>query len=119
MSSDKLLNQETIDMLFETLEDDFYDVINEFLSVGSNLSKQIQQIGKNTPVNTEELICAIHTLKGASGNIGGEHLANLCMKFEADLRNNITDNLDTRINQIADCCTHTCNIFRDKFKKAS
>lgn len=119
MTEGKLIDKETTSILLETLEEAFYDVVDEFLIVGQELSDQIEELCTNEPVDTEKLIVMIHTLKGASGNIGGEHLAALCQSLETDLQNDFQDNLQQRISQIVDSCKQTRHAFQEQFRKAS
>ena len=52
--------------------------------------------------NFEIMLRTAHTLKSSSGVIGAEDLAELCRELEISLRGNNYDDLDIKINAIAD-----------------
>ncbi|PZO39822.1 MAG: hypothetical protein DCF19_13085 [Pseudanabaena frigida] len=50
----------------------------------------------------DALLRTVHTLKSSSGVIGAEDLSNLCRELETKLRNKNYEDLDIKINKIAD-----------------
>ncbi|MFM7887525.1 MAG: Hpt domain-containing protein [Pseudanabaena sp.] len=52
--------------------------------------------------NFDLMLRTVHTLKSSSGVIGAEDLSELCRELEISLRNQNHEDLDIKINKIAD-----------------
>ena len=117
--NNNLIDIETTTILLDALEDGFYDIVNEFVKVGRDLISQIaQQAGADT-VDTEKLIVLVHTLKGASGNIGASSLAEKCQALETRLHNKQPLDINVHSHEIADIYSKTEAAFLQTFSKAS
>lgn len=112
-----LIDTETTTILLDALEDGFYDVVKEFIKVGRDIITQIEQQAVANTVDTEKLIVLIHTLKGASGNIGACSLAEKCRILENQLHNKQALDINVQSNEIADIYSKTEAAFLQTFSK--
>ncbi|MDH5229119.1 MAG: Hpt domain-containing protein [Gammaproteobacteria bacterium] len=81
-----ILDNETIETLKDVLADDFALLIDTFLS---DAPKRIEEI-KNAIASTDiaAIEAPVHTLKGSSGNIGGNDLFAACEALLVQVREN-------------------------------
>ena len=118
-ASDKLIDFETTDMLLETLEEDFFLVVDEFIKSGDILSSKIKHLVDQNPGDIDSLIAVTHTLKGASGNIGAMLLSRICEKLEIALHDNQTSHIPDQASRVEQIYHQTREEYLRVFKKAS
>ena len=115
----QLIDTETTTMLLDALEEDFYETIDEFIEVGFDLSNKITRLTNDLSDNPDELLRTVHTLKGASGNIGAALLCTRCQNMESQLHNGDYNNLNPLAAEIADIFQQTKQMFIQQFRQES
>jgi len=118
-NADDLIDYETTDILLDTLEDEFLDVVHEFIRSGDNLSAKLKQQVDQNNYDIDALIALTHTLKGASGNIGAKLLSEICTSLEHELHKNQVDMISAHVSQIERVYSKTKDEYLRVFKKAS
>ncbi len=118
-NADNIIDYETTDILYDTLEDDFLDIIDEFIKSSDDLTLKIKQLSDQNINSIDPLIALIHTLKGSSGNVGALLLSEICGKLENSLRDKEPVNILEQINQIEQIYSQTRSEYLRVFKKAS
>ncbi len=117
--TDNLIDYETTDMLLETLEEDFFEVIHEFIKSGDNISSQLKQQVDQGINDIDTLIALSHTLKGASGNVGALLLSDICGKLETTLHEKQFTHISKHVAEIEQIYSKTKNEYLRVFKIAS
>jgi len=116
---DNLIDYDTTDMLLETLEEDFFELVNEFIKSGDSLSSKLKQQVDHNINDIDTFIALTHTLKGASGNVGARLLSEFCEKLETVLLEKQLANIPGQVSQIEHIYSKTREEYLRVFKKAS
>lgn len=98
------INAETFDDLSSILEDDFYDLLNDFLK---DTPPQLAQL--NTALeqsDSKEIFKIGHSQSGASGNLGLDMFHTLCTQICAEALNENIEN-----------CRQLCKLLDDNFSE--
>lgn len=117
--SAELIDIETTQILLDALEDDFADVVNEYISNGQELISKLQELVTHQPDRLDTIKVTVHTLKGASGNIGALYLSNICQSLESDIINRSVDDIQPRVQEICNICSKTLAAFQERFITAA
>ncbi len=86
-----LLNSEKALILFNGNSSLYYSILEKFISQNGSFYENLLNLKNN--VAYDKMALEVHSLKGASGNIGAEKLFNTVTSFESKLLNN-RDNLN-------------------------
>ena len=85
-----LVNRETIEELFDMLEEDALEIFDDFISDAPKLVQQLLY----SDTDSEQLIRSSHTLKSCATYVGAERLSELAREIEEQLHQDV--NSDTQ-----------------------
>jgi len=94
----QVIDQKTVKQLEHLLGDNFHVLVATF---EEDAIAKVSSVRHNYEKNhLAELSRVIHSLKGASLNMGAQEMASLCQRIETDIKNNQTADLDKIIVQL-------------------
>lgn len=96
--STPILNRNTMQELFDMLDEDALEIFNVFIDDAP--IQEAQLIDANS--NHEQLILASHSLKSSSAYVGAERISMLANQIESDLRENSFKDAHALISQLPD-----------------
>lgn len=93
-----LAMKETIDQLKQLLGDEFSALVNAFEQDNRKHLKSIEQLIDND--EAEQVSRQVHSIKGASSNLGAIELASVCQQLEAQAKDGDLSNAKELLAQI-------------------
>lgn len=103
MNQDKLINVTQFNELKELLEEDFADLIGAYVKDSETRIREMQEAFDSN--DNRKGFEAVHSLKGASSNLGATKLTELCYELQEVCRANKINENQTLISQIHDQTT--------------
>lgn len=97
MSVDRI-DYQALEELREMLEDEFSDLVDTYL--GDTQSKLDSLLTLNPEVDSDDIRKKVHSMKGASINLGLMHLGNLCRKLEDQAKEGQIEQFSEQLNAI-------------------
>ena len=116
VESNIYLDNETTSMLIDALEDDFVEIIKEYME---NAEQHIDSLKEMDSGRSQDMIEIVHALKGSSGNVGAIYLSAICDKMETDLRTNQVSGVDDYVKDIDSTFKGTCKLLEQLIKDVS
>jgi HPt (histidine-containing phosphotransfer) domain-containing protein len=92
------INEGRIQELEQLLGNGLKNVIDEYLVSSQDAISRIQRYLETQDVDA--LCKQLHRLKGSSANLGIDIVSDACESLETDLKNNTTNNISARIDEI-------------------
>ncbi|MDH5764654.1 MAG: Hpt domain-containing protein [Gammaproteobacteria bacterium] len=116
VSNNIYLDNETTSMLIDALEEDFIDIIKEYMQ---NAEQHIVSLKGMDVERSRDMIDVVHALKGSSGNVGAIYLSAICDKMESDLRLNKLSGIDEYVKDIDSTFRGTCELLEKLIQEIS
>lgn len=109
-----ILDDEAVTSLYELLGDDFTGIVTEFIEIMPGLISDLKSSNKTSDLSTVESV--VHSIKGASGNIGAIHLSSVCNELETGLRENRISEPAEYVNEIESILSVTIDELKKRFQ---
>lgn len=113
----EVLDEQAISSLHELLEDDFLEIISDFIHEIPKLIDSLKPSSQSSDLN---LVADItHSIKGASGNIGASYLSSVCETLESGLRGDSIKDPADYITEIVKASEITVDELQKRFNQVS